>query len=115
MLDFFFQGLFNTDLSQVITIGRFLLCMMTALVIGLLLAYSCRHQGRYTKSFLVTLMLLRQMQPIADDIFCLWDTVEREFPEMVLKTKHYYGAKKYSKYQKGDINHIRFLKLQCLL
>lgn len=58
MLDFFFQGLFNTDLSQVITIGRFLLCMMTALAIGLLLAYSCRYQGRYTKSFLVTLMLL---------------------------------------------------------
>ena len=58
MLDFFFQGLFNTDLSQVITIGRFLLCMITSLVIGLLLAYSCRYQGRYTKSFLVTLMLL---------------------------------------------------------
>ena len=58
MLDFFFQGLFNTDLSQVITIGRFLLCMTTALAIGLLLAYSCRYQGRYTKSFLVTLMLL---------------------------------------------------------
>lgn len=58
MLDFFFRGLFNTDISGVITFGSFLLCMGTSLLIGLILAYSCRHQGRYTKSFLVTLMLL---------------------------------------------------------
>lgn len=58
MLDFFFRGLFNTDISGVITFGRFLLCMGTSLLIGLILAYSCRYQGRYTKSFLVTLMLL---------------------------------------------------------
>lgn len=58
MLDFFFRGLFNTDISGVITFGSFLLCMGTSLLIGLILAYSCRYQGRYTKSFLVTLMLL---------------------------------------------------------
>ena len=58
MLDFFFRGLFNTDISGVITFGSFLLCMGTSLFIGLILAYSCRYQGRYTKSFLVTLMLL---------------------------------------------------------
>lgn len=58
MLDFFFRGLFNTDISGVITVGSFLLCMGTSLLIGLILAYSCRYQGRYTKSFLVTLMLL---------------------------------------------------------
>ena len=58
MLDFFFHGLFNTDISGVISFGSFLLCMLTSLLIGLILAFSCRYQGRYTKSFLVTLMLL---------------------------------------------------------
>lgn len=27
MLDFFFQGLFNTDISSVISFGDFLLCL----------------------------------------------------------------------------------------
>ena len=58
MLDFFFRGVFNTDISEVITVGSFLLCMGTSLLIGLILALSCRCQGRCTKSFLVTLMLL---------------------------------------------------------
>lgn len=58
MLDFFFRGLFNTDISGVISFGDFLLCMGSSLLIGLILAFSCRYQGRYTKSFLVTLMLL---------------------------------------------------------
>lgn len=58
MLDFFFRGLFNTDISGVISFGDFLLCMGCSLLIGLILAFSCRYQGRYTKSFLVTLTLL---------------------------------------------------------
>lgn len=58
MLDFFFRGLFHTDLSSVISFGDFLLCMGCSLLIGLILAFSCRYQGRYTKSFLVTLTLL---------------------------------------------------------
>ena len=58
MLDFFFRSLFNTDISGVISFGAFLLCLICALLIGLILAFSCRYQGRYTKSFLVTLMLL---------------------------------------------------------
>ena len=58
MLDFFFQGLFDTDISGVISFGRFLLCMGCSLLIGGILAFSCRYQGQYTKSFLVTLMLL---------------------------------------------------------
>ncbi len=47
--------------------------------------------------------ILKSMQPIVGDIFRLWDAVEREFPEMVKKTKHMYGSKKYSKYNRGDI------------
>ncbi len=58
MLDLFFRGLFHTDISDVISISDFLLCVGCALVIGLILSLGCRYQGRYTKSFLVTLALL---------------------------------------------------------
>ena len=58
MLDFFTQGLFSTEISDTTTFGTFLLCMVCSLVIGQILAFSCRCQGQYTKSFLVTLMLL---------------------------------------------------------
>ena len=56
------------------------------------------NQGKETRE-----EILKKMQPIVGDIFRLWDTVEREFPEMVQKSKHYYGSKKYSKYNKGEI------------
>lgn len=58
MLDFFFQGIFHTDFSDVISVGSFLLCVGCALVIGLILSLGCRYQGRYTRSFLATLALL---------------------------------------------------------
>lgn len=58
MLDFFFQGVFHTDISDVISVGSFLLCVGCALVIGLILSLGCRYQGRYTRSFLATLALL---------------------------------------------------------
>lgn len=47
--------------------------------------------------------ILESMSPIIGDIFRLWELVEAEFPKMVQKTKHYYGAKKYSKYENGEI------------
>ena len=40
MLDFFFQGLFNTDISGVISFGDFLLCMGCSLLIDQL---RCRN------------------------------------------------------------------------
>lgn len=46
---------------------------------------------------------LTQMAPIVGDIFRLWDTVEREFPQMVKDTKYHYGVKKYSKYNNGEV------------
>lgn len=54
------------------------------------------NQGKETRE-----EILKKMQPIIGDIFRLWDTIEREFPEMVQKSKHYYGSKKYSKYNRG--------------
>ena len=47
--------------------------------------------------------VLVKMTPIIDDIFHLWETVEGEFPKMVQKNKHYYGAKKYAKFDDGKM------------
>lgn len=47
--------------------------------------------------------ILEQMVPIIGDIFNLWETVEYEFPKMVQKNKHYYGAKKYAKFDNGKV------------
>ena len=58
MLDTIFKGLFDTDLTVVITTTDFLLCLGTALVLGLILALCYMLRSRYTKSFVVTLALL---------------------------------------------------------
>lgn len=47
--------------------------------------------------------ILENMRPIIEDIFCLWEAVEREFPQKVKNGKHQYGVKKYAKYNKGEI------------
>ena len=58
MLDKFFRGLFDTDMTQVILVSDFLLCVLCALGIGLLLALMYMYKTRFTKSFVVTLALL---------------------------------------------------------
>jgi hypothetical protein len=58
MLERIFKGIFDTDMTQVIGVGDFLLCMGCCLVIGLLLALSYMYRSRYTKSFVITLSLL---------------------------------------------------------
>ena len=58
MFDTIFRGLFDTDMTSVISVGDFLLCMGCALVIGLVLAAAYMYRTRYTKSFVVTLALL---------------------------------------------------------
>jgi len=58
MLDTFFKGLFDNDLTVVISAADFLLCLGTALVLGLVLALCYMLRNRYTKSFVVTLSLL---------------------------------------------------------
>ena len=47
--------------------------------------------------------ILRKMQPIACDIFRLWEAVECEFPRKVQDGNQRYGAKKYSKYNAGEV------------
>lgn len=53
-----FRGLFDASNAQVVSVTDFLLCVGSALVIGLLLALMYMHRTRYTKSFVATLALL---------------------------------------------------------
>lgn len=53
-----FKGLFDTDLTTVIRVSDFLLCLGTSLVLGLVMAFCYMYRTRYTKSFVVTLSLL---------------------------------------------------------
>ena len=53
-----FQGLFDTDMTKVISLRDFLLCIGTALLVGMILAAFYQYKTRYTKSFVATLALL---------------------------------------------------------
>lgn len=53
-----FGGLFDTEMTDVIPLSDFLLCVCSALVIGVLLAAFYMYRTRYTKSFVATLALL---------------------------------------------------------
>ena len=58
MLDTVFRGIFDTDMTSVIAVSNFLLCVGCSLVIGLLLALTYMYRSRYTSSFVVTLAIL---------------------------------------------------------
>ncbi|HJA47818.1 MAG TPA: DUF4956 domain-containing protein [Candidatus Agathobaculum intestinipullorum] len=58
MPDQLFRGLFDTDMTAVISVPDFLLCVGSALVIGLLISACYRYHIRYTRSFVATLALL---------------------------------------------------------
>lgn len=58
MLNSFFKGLFDTDMTSVISVSDFLLCIGCSLLIGLILALGYMYRSRYTKSFVVTMALL---------------------------------------------------------
>ena len=58
MFENLFKGLFDTDLTAVISVTDFLLCLGASLVIGVLMAFAYMYRTRYTKIFVVTLALL---------------------------------------------------------
>lgn len=58
MFDSFFRGLFDAQTATIIHPGDFLLCIGCALVVGLILAASYTFRSRYTKSFVMTMILL---------------------------------------------------------
>jgi len=53
-----FKGIFDSDLTTLISVPNFLLCIGVSLVLGLLIALSYMYKTRYTRSFVVTLALL---------------------------------------------------------
>ena len=53
-----FQGIFDTDPTQVISLRDFILCLATALILGLVMTFAYMYRTRYTQSFVVTLALL---------------------------------------------------------
>lgn len=58
MLNNLFIGLFDSDLTTVISVTDFLLCMGFSLILGLVMAFAYMYRTRYTKSFVITLALL---------------------------------------------------------
>lgn len=58
MIENIFRGLFDTDMTSVVSVGNFLLCVGTALLLGILLACAFMYKNRFTKSFVITLALL---------------------------------------------------------
>ena len=58
MFENLFKGLFDTDLTAVISVTDFLLCLGASLAIVILMAFAYMYRTRYTKSFVVTLALL---------------------------------------------------------
>ena len=58
MLENLFGGLFDTDLTTVISVTDFLFCLGCSLVLGLVMAFAYMYRTRYTKSFVITLALL---------------------------------------------------------
>ena len=53
-----FKGLFDTEFTAVISLTDFLLCLGSALAIGIIMALSYTFRSRYTKSFVITLATL---------------------------------------------------------
>ena len=49
-----FSGIFDSELVSVISFSDFMLCMMCALVVGLILAGMYMYKNRYTKSFVAS-------------------------------------------------------------
>lgn len=58
MLDNLFNGIFDTNMTTVVSVSDFLLCVGCSLVIGLILAFAYMYRTRYTKSFVATVALL---------------------------------------------------------
>lgn len=58
MLNNLFRGIFDTDMTVVISMTDFLLCVGTAVIAGLILSAMYIYKSHYTKSFAATLALL---------------------------------------------------------
>ena len=53
-----FKGIFDSGLTQTISVGNFLLCLGVSLLLGLVMVAAYMWKNEYTKSFLLTLAIL---------------------------------------------------------
>ena len=53
-----FKGLFDSELTTVVSVRDFLICVAVALAAGIITALAYTYRTRYTKSFIATLALL---------------------------------------------------------
>lgn len=58
MLDTLFRGVFDTATTEVIQVGDFLFCVVTALLMGVILAVMYTYKTKYTQSFVMTVALV---------------------------------------------------------
>ena len=58
MLTELFRGIFDTEMTEVIPVSDFLLCIVTSLILGLVIALAYTFRTRYTTGFVATLALL---------------------------------------------------------
>lgn len=58
MLNNIFNGLFDSTNVDMISVPNFILCIIVALLLGCLIAYSYSYRGKYTSSFVITLLML---------------------------------------------------------
>ncbi len=58
MLNNIFKGLFDSQLTSVISVGDFLICLLVSIVLGLVMSFAYMYKTKHTKSFVVTLALL---------------------------------------------------------
>lgn len=52
-----FKGLFDSD-AAVISMSDFLICIISSLIIGVIIAISYMYKSKYTKSFIITLAII---------------------------------------------------------
>ena len=58
MSETIFKGLFDLETASVITVSDFMICIISSLVIGLIIAAMYTYKNEYSKSFIVTLAML---------------------------------------------------------
>lgn len=58
MSEMIFKGLFDAETAHVIGGSDFLICIISSLVIGLIIAVMYTYQNEYTRSFIVTLAMI---------------------------------------------------------
>lgn len=58
MLESIFRGLFDAESASIIAISDFMICIISSLVIGFIIAIIYMYKSTYSKSFIVTLAML---------------------------------------------------------